>query len=69
MTSLRYLKSHLRKYNKYDIMFFLIAKVSNNAYKKKIFDGYDAVVDNAKTDQQMCTPTLLSTTGPKIKTN
>jgi len=34
----------------------------------KNINGYDAVVDNAKTDPQMCTPTLVSRIGPKIKT-
>lgn len=37
-------------------------------HTKKNFNGYDVVVDNAKTDQQMCTPMLLSRIGPKIKT-
>ena len=32
------------------------------------FQGYDVKVDNAETDQQMCTPMLVSRFGPEIKT-
>jgi len=31
------------------------------------FQGYDVMVDNAETCQQMCTPMLLPKFGPKIK--
>ena len=34
----------------------------------KNFQGYDVTVDSAETDQQMCTPMLLSRFEPKIKT-